>query len=643
MGSLYPGLRLLAGRLTLLAPLGRGGSGEVWRALDARGGRPREVAVKVLPAADGGAEALARESEIAVRVPHAGIIRTHDGGVDDGWALLVMERCSGSLGDVVDAVGPLAPADAVVVICEAAAALAAAHRAAVVHRDIKPHNLLLRPSGEVVVSDFGSARVLMAGHHRTTASALLGSLPYMAPEQRADPRSATPASDVYALGMTLAWLCLGRTLLDPFVPDGAARARAALPAAVCGPVLACCAWDPADRPPDAQALLPLLTAAAAALPAPAASREGWLGPAEPLSAPPTPAPPARPGAYPGAARRSPRLPWSAFAPWLASVSALAAAASSGWLALRVGPTVGAAPAAAEEERAPPCAGPQRRWYQQSRIGPEEAGRALVADADGDGRVDVLFPHLLGEVIRTYWGDGQPTLGAYSDLPGGRTDRPPAVGDVDGDGRPDLVLALRDAGSFRLYRGQGDRRFGPAEDIFQGPAPFELQLVDVDSDGALDLVFRDALQADLLWRRGDGRGGFAPHQVLWSSETAALQGLLWAGRTAAGGAVAVWLKDEIRTLHVRGDAVVSGATRVATLAPAPPIPWVRAGAVVAWYQSFEDRLYERLADAEGWCLAGRVGEAFAAGDLDQDGVPELFWSRSCSGCTSNHLILRTGGS
>ena len=254
MGTLHAGLRLLAGRLTLLAPLGRGGSGEVWRALDTRGGASREVAVKLLPAADGGADALAREAEIAVRVAHPGIIRTVDGGVDGPWALLVMERCSGSFGDVVEAAGPLPPADAVAVVREAAAAVAAAHRAGVVHRDLKPHNLLLRSTGEVVVSDFGSARVLLAGHHRTTTAALLGSLPYMAPEQRADPRAATPASDVYALGMTLAWLCLGRALLDPFVPEGAARARAALPAAVCAPVLACCAWDPAARPPDAQSL-----------------------------------------------------------------------------------------------------------------------------------------------------------------------------------------------------------------------------------------------------------------------------------------------------------------------------------------------------------------------------------------------------
>jgi hypothetical protein len=263
--------------------------------------------------------------------------------------------------------------------------------------------------------------------------------------------------------------------------------------------------------------------------------------------------------------------------------------------------------------------------------------------DGDGFPDVLFPHLLGEVVRIYWGDGQATLGAYTDVSGGRTDRPPAVGDVDGDGQADLVLALVDAGSFRLLRGRGDRTFGPPEDVFQGPAPIEAQLVDIDGDRQLDLLFRDTRYPDLLWRRGDGRGGFAAHQVLWSSPSSKLLGLLWAGRDATGTSVAVWLQDEIRTLQVRGAAVVTGAAQVSTPSSSfPPLAWVQDGSVVGWYQTHNESLFRWLEQEKGWCVAGTASDASAMGDLDRDGVPELLISRTCAGCTSNHVLMRTGG-
>jgi serine/threonine-protein kinase len=159
-----------------------------------------------------------------------------------------MERCVASAADRVAAQGPVAPDDAVRMITAVLAALTAAHAAGVVHRDIKPANILLRADGSAALSDWGIARALFgSGVTHTTSIALLGTLPYLAPELRQDPRAASPATDLYAVGITLAWLLTGKVPPDPFVPAGEAVIRAALPAGLADVVLRACAWEPAQR------------------------------------------------------------------------------------------------------------------------------------------------------------------------------------------------------------------------------------------------------------------------------------------------------------------------------------------------------------------------------------------------------------
>ena len=157
------------GRYQLVRFLRAGGAGVVWEARDRRP-RPGEsaaVAIKVLDAAAG-----------------------------DGLAFMVMELAVGSLADLVAREGPLPPPIALGCALQACEALAAAHRAGVVHRDVKPHNLLVFADGSVRLADFGAARALMDGHTRTRTGALLGSIPFMAPEQRRDARAVQPATQL---------------------------------------------------------------------------------------------------------------------------------------------------------------------------------------------------------------------------------------------------------------------------------------------------------------------------------------------------------------------------------------------------------------------------------------------------------------
>ncbi|GAA3775340.1 hypothetical protein GCM10022403_007770 [Streptomyces coacervatus] len=205
--------RLLAGRYRVVAQLGRGGMGVVWRAVDEVLGR--EVAVKELRTyTDAGGPELAdlrlrmqREARAAARVRHPAVVAVHDVAEVDGRPLIVMELVDGpSLEQVLRERGSLDPVEAAGIGAKVMDALAAAHRAGVLHRDVKPGNILLERSGRVVLTDFGIAAMEDPGDgaatHLTRSGALVGSLDYLAPE-RAQGADAGPASDVWALGATL--------------------------------------------------------------------------------------------------------------------------------------------------------------------------------------------------------------------------------------------------------------------------------------------------------------------------------------------------------------------------------------------------------------------------------------------------------
>ncbi|MGY1770305.1 serine/threonine-protein kinase [Blastococcus sp. SYSU D00813] len=215
-----PVRRVLGDRYELVELLASGGMGRVWRARDRRLGRP--VAVKVLRGEyTDDAVSLARfraEAQVSARLRHRNIAALHDYGEATGpdgevCAYLVMELVEGeSLADRL-AREPRPPLELVLdVVDQTAAALAAAHAAGVVHRDVKPGNVLLGADGVVRITDFGIAWSTTSAPLTRTGQ-VVGTACYLSPEQ-AEGRQATPASDVYALGM-IAYECLaGRRAFD---------------------------------------------------------------------------------------------------------------------------------------------------------------------------------------------------------------------------------------------------------------------------------------------------------------------------------------------------------------------------------------------------------------------------------------------
>jgi serine/threonine protein kinase len=199
----------LAGRYRLVRRIAAGAVGEVWLGWDLVLARP--VAVKLLRAEHAQhADTLARfraEARHAGSLTHPAIAQVYDYGDGDESRppYLVMELVDGpSLAQMLDA-GPLASASAMDLVAQAAAGLHAVHQAGLVHRDIKPGNLLLGPGGQVKITDFGLARSA-ASAPLTRAGMLICTPAYLAPE-RVSGGTATPASDLYSLGI-VAWECL---------------------------------------------------------------------------------------------------------------------------------------------------------------------------------------------------------------------------------------------------------------------------------------------------------------------------------------------------------------------------------------------------------------------------------------------------
>ncbi|MFD8971580.1 serine/threonine-protein kinase [Streptomyces sp. NPDC059593] len=211
---------LVADRYRLHVCIGRGGMGEVWQATDEVLGRPVAVKLMLGHGSDPSAgDRFRLEAQTAARLSHPHVVGVFDFGTWDGKLFLVMELVEGdSLASNPSAPMVLPPERVAVVAAHAAAGLAAAHRQGVVHRDIKPGNLLVDAEGTVKLADFGIARFVDdPSGALTTTGQIVGTGLYLAPE-RALGQTASSASDVYSLGCVLYQLLTGN---PPFRADTA--------------------------------------------------------------------------------------------------------------------------------------------------------------------------------------------------------------------------------------------------------------------------------------------------------------------------------------------------------------------------------------------------------------------------------------
>jgi serine/threonine protein kinase len=249
------------GRYQLSSRVAIGGMGEVWQATDLVIGRT--VAIKILKdeylGDPGFLERFRAEARHAALVNHEGIANVFDYGEEDGSAYLVMELVPGeALSAILERERVLSSDKVLDIVAQTASALQAAHAAGLVHRDIKPGNLLITPEGRVKITDFGIARI--ADQVPLTATGqVMGTVQYLSPEQ-ASGHPASPTTDLYSLGIVAYEALAGRR---PFTGESQVAIAMAhinetppeLPATVAEPVrnlvYSCIAKNPADRPASA--------------------------------------------------------------------------------------------------------------------------------------------------------------------------------------------------------------------------------------------------------------------------------------------------------------------------------------------------------------------------------------------------------
>ncbi len=210
--------RIYSGRYELTHLIARGGMAQVYRAMDRQLERP--VALKVLfPELSIDrtfVERFRREAQAAANLSHPNIVPVFDWGEDDGSYFIVMEYVEGRpLSAVLRDPQPLPPREIATIGAGVASALAFAHRHGVIHRDVKPGNVLITPEGDVKVTDFGIARAVNTEESLTQTGAVMGTAAYFSPEQ-AEGKGVDSRSDIYSLGVVLYEMAVGR---PPFTGD----------------------------------------------------------------------------------------------------------------------------------------------------------------------------------------------------------------------------------------------------------------------------------------------------------------------------------------------------------------------------------------------------------------------------------------
>ena len=248
---------LAAGRYELRALLGVGGMAKVYTCWDTmlHVNRAAKVLNPALMKSDTVQKRFLNEARTMARLRHPNIVQVVDVGMDGEAAFMVMELVSGgSLQDRIHATGPLRPHAACRMTLSILEGLAAAHKDGVIHRDIKPQNILLDENDQPKVTDFGIARIDKSTSHMTKTGAVMGTMGFMAPEQRISARTVDGRADLYAVGTTLYAALTGQMPIELYASELDDELLTGIPDALKPIISRATKYKPDDRYDDAAAM-----------------------------------------------------------------------------------------------------------------------------------------------------------------------------------------------------------------------------------------------------------------------------------------------------------------------------------------------------------------------------------------------------
>ncbi len=630
------------GRYEVLRKIGEGGSSEVFEVLDTRLNVTRALKSMVLSARPDVRVRQEREALLMARLLHPSIVSVFDSFVEDGYQCVVMELCVCSLEDHVNLEdGVVDVATLLLWAQQTATALALAHSQGILHRDIKPQNLLISSDHRCTISDFGIGCMSDDPNSLTHTGAVLGTVPYMSPDiRRGLPHS--PASDRYALAASFVFASTKR------IPADLDRMGAweGVPTEL-SEFLQALIQQPSPFP-DEESSADLGEVAQGSYGTPSWPTPSWPTPSEPVRIGETPAPPPAvpPPPNPPEAASSSSLPWALLVGVVASVVLLGVmgeTSGDGQVLPRVGlPTQTPSDPITAYATLPVCE-PDLRFEVVDRYPrfdldptlPREGSGAALGDFDGDGDLDLAIGYSLGNAVEVYTNQGGVLFPRDND------DEPLQVpqkvrvsighrtltsGRLNGDEKADLIWEKRNRMGFQLLRWQDDPLKMPEDWPFPEPIARPV-LWDLGGDGCDDILFvQFKAGTDLMVSevRCDGRD---------TTERTLRKGVSAVQRVGA-----FLLIDDAERGVSRFDPQTNTVTSIET--PALPLSLENHLAVADLPAGVALPL-GLTEDGEVCRDANALPPGFesARGDIDGDGIDDRVAVSTCGFCTSQIVVER----
>ena len=621
-------------RYQVISRIGEGGSAEVYRVFDKK--LKIERAIKRIIVI-GSSERIEQEIQIMVGLLHSKIVTIFDFFEEDEMLHLVMELCQSSSADWIIQKGEMSVSSVLSLGVQILTALEFIHQKGIIHRDIKPHNILITKEGTVKLTDFGLAWSLYSSKNLTQSNTILGSMPFMSPEQRHG-QEITIQSDIYSLAMTLVWLLCGRTLGDLFSPHFLDKFFTEVDVSknFSDILLKAGKEEPKQRFTSAEEMklaLQLFIKEEELQPEIFIGTNSIETQVQPSDSPKT-------LSLEQSIQQS--MKWVR---WLVGlilgmvtllglnlfVQFQQNKNGEATISEKEIPLNKNGEATISEKEIPFCEDAIElvRWIR--KLGPVETMNATFLNLDGDQYDDAVFSNQEDGTLTVYWGSENYDFEESSTITVGRLRSKPLIGDINADGILDLVTFHFDYSQIRIRYGKGQRDWEEGIELFQAPQVLEGHLYHLNDDEFLDLVLLGSVneyEEYPVYRRMGSKEGFGPHIEMALVPIKDIKAMFLSKEPFF-----YWMNDRVYKQKIQenifslpvdiGEGFAGGRLLI-TDETSPRI-----------FIHKEKTLY-RL-DENPCVFEEDIEQVHDISDWNQDGYLDVLYARTCAGCTSNHII------